>query len=191
MYFWQSLFEVIWSFPIARSRWISHDISPPFFFRFASHSRTRQLRRQIYGFSWQWRKRRVAGGSWRICQAAADTRVRRFSGNSRISPSGDARYTHGRIFLTMHRGASFPARGRWEISKPNSNPVVASSSGGGKDSNLFAAARIVAAHGKKLAETWNAHPVKYDGINISREEGDGLAVYDYQELPGAAMTLRR
>lgn len=51
-----SPFEVIWSLPIARSRWISSDISRIFrhlLFPPSCSSFARQVQRQIYGFSWQ------------------------------------------------------------------------------------------------------------------------------------------
>lgn len=90
IYSWRFLspFEVIRSLPIALSHWVRvfRSISSPSFSLSAADSRARQARRQIYGFSWQWRKRRVAGGSWRICQAAADTRVHRLSGSKTAYP---------------------------------------------------------------------------------------------------------
>lgn len=100
----------------------------------------------------------------------ADTRARRFFGNSRVSPSGDARYTeeYSSQCIAVHLSHS-----PWPVEKlANQIRARPSLSGDEKGSNLFAAARIVAAHGKKLAGTWNAYPVKYDDINISREEVD-------------------
>jgi len=127
------IFEVIRSLPIARPRWVRvfRGISSPSFSPFVPDSRARQARRQIYGFSWQWRKRWVAGSSWRICQAAVDTGVHRFLGSKTAYPHWTIHiciYTYGKIFLTVYYGASFLQPVADEISKPNSKPTVVSSS---------------------------------------------------------------
>lgn len=87
----------------------------------------------------------------------------------RVSPSSDARYIHQEgIFLAVCIFSAQPLRGgrrRAKLANQIRSRPVDRTSGRGKAARIYSRPSVCRRRGKKLA----MYPVKYDGINISRE----------------------